>query len=109
MANDVSQLDRDALAAYYKHPLIANDSMAVGVLSEKWQDGCSDAELAILETLAAHRIAAEARGMEAAAKIVEKDAEGMSWSESASISGAGFELIKRAAAIRAALTGGQHE
>jgi hypothetical protein len=53
----------------------------------------------------AHRIA----GVEAAAKIVEKDAEGMSWSESASISGAGFELIKRAAAIRAALNGGQHE
>jgi hypothetical protein len=39
-------------------------------------------------------------GLEKAAAVVIKGAEGMSWSESASESGAGYELLKRAQAIR---------
>ena len=38
---------------------------------------------------------------EKAIAIIEKNALGMSWSESPSESGAGFELLKRAEALRA--------
>ncbi len=51
-----TQADRVAMAAYYLHPLIANPSLAEGVLADDWEKGCSDCERAFLETLAAHRI-----------------------------------------------------
>ena len=51
-----AQADRVAMAAYYLHPLIANPSLAEGVLADDWEKGCSDCERAFLETLARHRI-----------------------------------------------------
>ncbi len=88
----VEQVDRDA-AAELTPPKIRAINVRLGHLDDT----------PLVQAFRDHRIAAEARGKEAGARIVEKDAEGMSWSESASISGAGFELIKRAKAIRASI------
>jgi hypothetical protein len=90
----VEQVDRDAADAYREtHGL----------------NGLNRDHLA--EALSAHRIAAEARGMEKAAKIVEASKVRENIAELApqvaeSIN-RGMDLI--AAAIRAALNGGQHE
>jgi len=49
----VTQAAREAMASYYRHPLIANTSMAEAVLADGWEAGCSDCERAMLETFAA--------------------------------------------------------
>ena len=51
----ITQTDRKAMAAYYRHPLVDNPSMAESVLSENWEAGASDSERALLETFTAHR------------------------------------------------------
>jgi len=48
----VTQEAREAMASYYRHPLIANTSMAEAVLADDWEVGCSDCERAMLETFA---------------------------------------------------------
>lgn len=52
---EITQADRKRLAAYYCHPLVNNPSMAEAVLADDWLSGASDAEIAMLETLARHR------------------------------------------------------
>lgn len=52
---EVTQADRKRLAAFYRHPLVNNPSMAEAVLADDWLSGASDAEIAMLETLARHR------------------------------------------------------
>jgi len=108
----VEQVDRDAAAAYargqQKFSFLWSESGAIKMGShDDWE---------IVQAFRDHRIAAEVRGMEAAAKIADNRAKASETAikhlpdeDKSYLRGSLIASEQIAAKIRAALNGGQHE